>query len=63
MSREQADITKVEKRGEGYTIKGVSKGRHAEFHVDARTLDRMPHKEAEAFMKRTIHNLSHSEEE
>ncbi len=63
MPREKADITKVEKRGEGYIVKGVSKGRHAEFYVDAHTLDNMPHHEAEAFMKRSIHNLSHSTEE
>ncbi len=60
--REKADVTKVDKHGEIYTVHGVSNGEHVAFHVDAKALESMPTKDAKDFMRRNLHNLTQQEE-
>lgn len=61
--REHAEVTHVSKRGEGYHIKGVSKGKRVEFHIDAPTFESMSTNEATHFLHRTVHNLANKGED
>ena len=56
--REAADITKVEKKGEVYLVRGTAQGRKASFFTDARSLDSMSPKEAESFLRRSVRNTA-----
>lgn len=62
MSREQAEVTKVEKVGDGYRIAGISRGKKAEFFTDAKSVEHMSRTEAHNFFKRTITNITKHEE-
>ena len=59
--REHADITKVVKKDNIYTVHGVSNGNPASFHVDAKTIDNMSPTKAKEFMQRNIRNLATKE--
>ena len=56
--REQADITRVTKHGDVYTVEGVHNGHHASFHVDAKSLDSMTTTKSKEFLQRSIRNLA-----
>jgi hypothetical protein len=50
-----AEITRVTKRGEHYTIEGRVDGRKTECHIPAPSLEGVPKKAAEAFMRRSLY--------
>ena len=53
--RAKADITRVEKRGDGYEVTGVADGVKASFYVDATSFESHPNKSE--FMRRHIRSM------
>lgn len=47
-------ITKVDKRGEWHTVKGIVAGKEVTAHIPAPSLDGRQRKDAEALIRRTL---------
>ena len=59
--RDKVDLTKVDKRGEWYTIKGMIKGRETSVEIPAPTIESRTRREAESLMRRSLYGTAQSE--
>lgn len=61
-NKDEVGITRINKRGEWYTIEGVSGGKKVSIEIPASTIDTMPEKKARDLMKRSIYGQSQVED-
>lgn len=55
------DLTRVEKRGDWYTVEGYVKGRKSSVDIPAPSIESKTRREAESLMRRSVYGASRSD--
>ena len=60
--KDKVEITRVNKRGEHYTVEGVAEGKKVTVHIPAPSVERSDRREVEAYMRRGLLGTKRMEE-